>query len=244
MVTSSSTMTPEMAAPSSWSDPSLVLQLSYPTPMMLGLATLQFPPIFWSRRQISVPNTNPWSRTVPRSIFIFHTKMTSFRSSWVWKHLPNGIIMSRIREGNKKMKCGSVVLTEEYLMNSKRRAWHLGLSRTSLSRKKNPRKKIRIHVTLSGDIFIAYKDNYGIPGDSTGWLLAKPDLPPFWEIERGQSGVGMERSHWDWIATGPETSLTAAKDAIENFLEGFQFEYKWGTVFVKPVMLKQFLKHD
>ena len=91
-------------------------------------------------------------------------------------------------------------------------------------------EEIRLHVKLAGDNFIAYTDKYGIPGKSSGWLLAKPDLPPFWEIERGQMGGGMDESHWDWIATGPETSMTAAKDAIETFLDGFQFEYKWGTV--------------
>ena len=95
--------------------------------------------------------------------------------------------------------------------------------------REEPQEGIRLHVTLPEDNFIAYKDKYGIPGESNSWLMAKPDLPPFWEIERGQMGLGPDHSDWDWIATGPETSLTAAKDAIETFLEGFQFEYKWGT---------------
>ena len=98
LATSSAMMSTEMATLSWWSDLLLALRSPYPTLMMLGLPTLQFPLQFWSWRQISVRNI-----TLHGSIFIFHTKMTSFRSSWVWKHLPNGIIMSRIREDEMRI---------------------------------------------------------------------------------------------------------------------------------------------
>ena len=91
-----------------------------------------------------------------------------------------------------------------------------------------PQEEIRVDVKLTGDNFIAYKDKYGNPFNLTDWMTAEPALPPSWQLERNELSAGEEHCNWYWVATGPETSLATAEDAFQTFLEGFEWEYKWG----------------
>ena len=83
-----------------------------------------------------------------------------------------------------------------------------------------------VKVELKDEKFDAYKEKYGKERVKYGWMHEKPLLPEKWMAEKGRSSHGSTHMEWEWTFSGPKDSEKAAKDAVENFLEGFTFSFK------------------